>query len=152
MINARLQNIRQWRYLLLLATLGALLVIEPIASTFGFMEVLFDALFVIVMAVLVFALAQEKLWRVGAYVLCIAAAMLLIYGHLLTSNAHDASLFVGHGIGAVFFVLVAGKIVGSFFGIQPLSWDAVFGAICGYLLLGVAWGLAYALMYAANPD
>ena len=61
-------------------------------------------------------------------------------------------MFTGHAIGALFFVVLAGKIVQSTFESQELSWDTVFGAICGYLLLGVAWGLTYAMIHAVNPE
>ena len=67
---------QRWRYLFLLAALLALLVIQPIASAFGIMDSLFDVLFVVVMAVLVLALAQDKVWRVVACIACIPAATL----------------------------------------------------------------------------
>ena len=143
---------RQRRYLFLLGALFGLLVIEPIASAFGIMESLFDTLFVVVMAVLVLALAQDKVWRVLGCIFCAAVAASLIGGRFLTATAQDASLFTGHAIGALFFVVLAGKIVQSTFESQELSWDTVFGAICGYLLLGVAWGLTYAMIHAVNPE
>jgi hypothetical protein len=142
---------QRWRYLFLLAALLALLVIQPIASAIGIMDSLFDALLVIVMVVLVLALAQDKVWRVVAYMLCIPAAILSLGGHFFTSAAQEASLSIGHAIGALFFVVVAGKIIGSICASQEISLDSIFGAICGYLLLGVAWALAYATLQAASP-
>jgi hypothetical protein len=138
--------------LLLLGALLALLVIQPIASAFGIMESLFDTMLVIVMVMLVLALTQDKVWRVVAYILCIPAATLSIGGHFLTSSAQFVSVTAGHAIGALFFAAVAGKIVQSIFTSRRLSLDSIFGAICGYLLLGVAWALTYAMIHAANPD
>ncbi len=143
---------RQWRYLFLLGALLALLVIQPIASGLGIMESLFDVLFVVVMAVLVLALAQDKVWRVVACILCTLAATLLIGSHFLSSSVQEASLSAGHAIGALIFIMVTGKIVWSIFASQELSLDSVFAVICGYLLLGVAWGLTYAMIHAANPE
>lgn len=143
---------RQWRYLYLLGSLLGLLVVEPIATSFRVMESLFDALFVFVMAVLVLALAQDKVWRVIACIFCVASAALLFGGQFLTATAQDASSVTGHTIGALFFVVIAGKIVASIFASQELSWDTVFGAICGYLLLGVAFGLTYATIHTVNPE
>ena len=143
---------QRWRHLFLLVALLALLVIQPIASAFGIFESLFDGLLVIVMAVLVLTLAQDRVWRAAACVLCIPAAALVFGGHFLTSTAQDASLFTGHAIGTFFFVLVAVKIIRSIFAARELSWDSVFGAICGYLLLGIAWGLTYAMIHSANPE
>ena len=47
---------------------------------------------------------------------------------------------------------MAGKIVYSIFKSRQLTVDSVFGAVCGYLLLGLAWALAYDMIYAARPD
>lgn len=142
----------QWRYLFLLVALLALLVFQPLTSGFGTGEWLFDALLSIVIVMLALSLAQDKIWRVVAVAVCFPAVALSIGSHFLSSTAHDASLSAGHAIGALFFVAVTVKIVRSIFTSQDLSLDSVFGAICGYLLLGVAWGLAYTMMYAANPE
>jgi hypothetical protein len=139
-MNSLLALIQSWRYLFLLAAILALLVIQPIASALGVMESLFELLFVVVMAAFVLELAHDRTWRVVALFLFIAVAALLILGHyFLTSSAQDLSVTAGHAIGALFFVLVAVKIVRSIFTAKELTWDTLFGAICGYLLLGVAW-------------
>lgn len=144
--------LQQRRYLLLLGAALALLVIQPITSAFGMMESLFDLLFLLVMAVLVVVLARDRVWRVIAVAACIAVATLSIAGHFLTASAQNLSVSSGHAIGALFFVAVAGKIVHSVLTARELTWDTVFGAICGYLLLGVAWALIYSTIHAANPE
>lgn len=143
---------RQWRYLFLLGALLSLLVIQPIASSFGIMGSLFDVLLVFVLVMLVLALAQDKVWRVVACILCVPAATLSLGGHFLPSSGQVVSVGAGHAIGALFFVAVAGKIVWSIFTSQEVTLGSVFGAICGYLLLGIAWALMYAMMHAANPE
>jgi voltage-gated potassium channel len=143
---------RKWRYLFLLVALLILLVVQPIAASFGDVGPLFDALFAVVLLVLVLALAQYRLWRTIACVLLIPAATLSIGGHLLTSSAQVVSVTAGHAIGALFFVAVAGKIVQSVLVNQELTLDSIFGAICGYLLLGVACALTYAMIFEANPE
>ena len=42
-------------------------------------------------------------------------------------------------------------IVASLFRRQALSLDAVFGTICGYLLLGMAWGVLYSMIDTVWP-
>jgi hypothetical protein len=96
-------------------------------------------------------MAQDKVWRVVAFVLCIPAATLLLGGRFLTSSAQVVSVTAGHAIGALFFIAVAGKIVQSIFTSRDVSLDSIFGAICGYLLLGVAWALTYAMIHTADP-
>jgi hypothetical protein len=143
---------RRWRYLVLLGSLLCLLVVEPIASSIGIILSLFDALFAIVMAVFVFALAQDKVWRFVAVMLCVPAAILSIGGHLLSPAASEVSLSIGHAIGAIFFIAVTVKIVVSIFRSPDPTLDSIFGAICGYLLLGVAWALVYVMLYQASPE
>jgi hypothetical protein len=143
---------RRWRYLFLLGALLILLVVHPIVAALGDTGPLFDILFALVMLMLVLALAQDKVWRVIACVLLIPAAALSTGGHLFASSAQDLSLTAGHTIGALFFVAAAGKIIQSILAPQELTSDSVFGAICGYLLLGVACALTYATIYARNPE
>jgi len=143
---------RRWRYLFLLVALLVLLVVHPIVAGFGDGGPLFDGLFALVMLMLVLALAQDKVWRVIACLLLIPAAALSTGGHLLSSSAQVVSVTAGHTLGALFFVAVAGRIIQSILVSRELTLDSVFGAICGYLLLGVACALTYAMIYAANPE
>lgn len=142
---------RRWRYLILLIALLILLVVHPIVAGVGDSGPLFDALFALVMATMIFALARDKLWRVIACVVLVPAAVLSTGGHLLASSAQTATIAAGHAIGAVFFVAVAAKIVSSILVSHDLTLDSIFGALCGYLLLGVACALVYAMLYAGNP-
>lgn len=143
---------RRWRYLFLLSALLILLVVHPIAASVGSVGPLFDVLFALVMLMLVHALAQDKVWRVIACVALLPAAALSTGGHFLASSAQHASLTAGHAIGAIFFVAAAGKIIYSILTASDLTLDSIFGALCGYLLLGVAFALTYAMLYTDNPD
>jgi hypothetical protein len=144
--------LQRWRFLLLLFALLALLVVQPIASAFGLMTTLFNALVVAVMIALVIALAADSRWRAIAGVFCIAVAAFIFGGRFLSAAGQVASEGAGQAIGAAFFVIVAGKIVYSIFRSPQLTFDSVFGAVCGYLLLGLAWALAYDMIYAARPE
>jgi hypothetical protein len=145
-----LLQFRQRRYLILLGALVALLVVEPIAASLGMMEATFDALLVVVLGVLALAVAQDKGWWLIALVLCVPAAVLSVGGHVVAATNQHVGLSIGHGIAAVFFVVVAGKIVASIIRSEDISTDSVFGAICGYLLLGVAWGLTYTVLQSVD--
>jgi hypothetical protein len=143
---------RRWRYLFLLSALLVLLVVQPIAADFGNVGPLFDILIALVMLMLVLALAQDRVWRVIACILLIPAATLSIGGHLLNSSAQVTSVSVGYAIGALFFVAAAGRIIQTILVSQLITLDSIFGAICGYLLLGVACALTYSMIHAANPE
>ncbi|MCC7087111.1 MAG: two pore domain potassium channel family protein [Pirellulales bacterium] len=152
MVHPFVNVVLKWRYLLLLCALLALLVIQPIAAACGFMGPLFDALFVLVMATLVFALAQDKVWRLVACTLCIPAVILSVGGHFLPSTTQLMSVTAGHTIAALFFVAAAGKTIHSIITSQELHLDSIFGAISGYILLGVAWAFVYAMIHTTNPE
>ena len=151
MMHSLVNFFQQWRYLFLLGALLILLVIQPIVLGFGTMGWLFDALFAFVMVTLVLTLARDKGWRVIACILCVPAATLSIGSHFLAPTAQEVTLFAGNVIGVLFFLVVTCKIIQSIFVSRVLSWDSICGAICGYLLLGVAWGLTFAMIYAVNP-
>ena len=144
--------LNRWRYMLLAIALLTLLVVQPIASTFGLMKTLFNVLLVIVMGALILAFAADRRWRIVAGVLCGVVAILSLGGQFLSAAGQTVSVSTGHAIGAAFFVVMAGKIVFSVVKSQRLSIDGVFGAVCGYLLLGLAWALAYEMIYATHPD
>ncbi|MDZ4656278.1 MAG: potassium channel family protein [Bythopirellula sp.] len=143
---------RQWRYLFLLGALLLLLVIQPMISGFGTAGWLFDIMLALVMVMLVLVLTRDKGWRVIACVLCVPAATLSIGSHFLNPSAQQICLFAGHAIGALFFIAVTGKIIQSIFMSREISLDSIFGAICGYLLLGVAWGLMYTMLHTFNSE
>jgi hypothetical protein len=141
----------QRRYLILLVALFILLIVQPFATLVGRIEFLFDLLLVLIMSMLGFALAHDRVWRTVAGVAVAAVAILLLGGRLLSATAFDVSSIAGHAIGALFFLAVAGMIVRSILMTRELTWDSLFGAICGYLLIGVAAGIFYAMIYVANP-
>ena len=144
--------LKEWRYLLLLCALLMLVVVHPVLASFFKMESLFDASFALVFMMLVFAMVQDKVWRLIACILCMPAVMLLVGGHLLPTSAQIASETAGLAFGALFFVTVAGKILRTIFTSRDLTLDSVFGAICGYLLLGVSWAFLYAMIYTVDPE
>ena len=62
-------------------------------------------------------------------------------------------LFVTHCLlGSVFFWLVGGVIVYVVIRTHAVTFDSVFGAICAYLLFGLAWALSYWGIHTASPD
>jgi hypothetical protein len=61
-------------------------------------------------------------------------------------------LFVAHCLlGSAFFWLVGGAIVFVVVSSRSVTVDSVFGAICAYLLFGLAWALSYWAMYSVAP-
>jgi voltage-gated potassium channel len=62
-------------------------------------------------------------------------------------------LFVAHCLlGSAFFWLVGGVVVFLVINTRTVTFDSVFGAICAYLLFGLAWALTYSAIHTVTPD
>jgi hypothetical protein len=139
----------RWRYLILLGTLLLVLVVQPVSFGFSTPPQLFDAFLMLVTVALLLSFCPEKKKRLVAIAFGIPTALLSLGGHLFA--AQHTVVLVGHCLAVVFYFWAAVLIVASLFRGQALSLDSVFGAICGYLLLGMAWGVLYSMLDTARP-
>jgi hypothetical protein len=66
----------------------------------------------------------------------------------------DSSIhrIVGLGLATVFLAFLTLVIMFAVFRDETVTFDTIFGAVCAYLLLGVTWGTAYALLVVISPD
>jgi hypothetical protein len=142
----------RWRYLVLTSTLVVFLVIQPIVLDFGDSPLVFDALLGLVLVTVLLTFTREKKWRVVAWTIGLSAAAFSLGGYAFASAAQDASLIIGHAIGIAFFLAATIRIVLSLVTAPQLSIDSVFGAICGYLLLGTSFGLAFSMIDYLSPN
>ena len=69
--------------------------------------------------------------------------------HLSDSSIHR---IVGLGLATVFLAFLTLVIMFAVFRDETVTFDTIFGAVCAYLLLGVTWGTAYALLVVISPD
>ena len=69
--------------------------------------------------------------------------------HLSDSSIHR---IVGLGLATVFLAFLTLVIMFAVFRDETVTFDTIFGAVCAYLLLGVTWGAAYALLVVISPD
>jgi voltage-gated potassium channel len=143
----------RWRYLVLLGVLLAVLVVQPISFGFSAPPQLFDIFLVIVTLTLLLSFCTEKSKRLAAIVIGVPTGLLTLGGHLLAAErgTYTVVLF-GHVLAVVFYFWAAVLIVASLIRRHSLSMDSVFGAICGYLLLGMAWGVLYSTLDTVRPD
>ena len=146
-----LESCKRWRFLILLGMLLVLLVVQPTLVGYSASPVWFDALFSLVIVALLIALSQDRSWRTAAYMLGIPSAFLSLGGHLIAAQDQDVVLLVGHFIGAMLLLLGLAVIVKAILVKPELTPDSVFGAICGYLLLGVAWALLDSVINSLWP-
>jgi hypothetical protein len=141
----------RWRYLVLLVTLLLVLVVQPISFGFSTPPLLFDVFLMLATVALLLSFCADRRKRLVAIAFGVPTGVLSLGGHLLAEQPSHTAILLGHCVAVVFFFWAAGLIVASLFRRQALSLDSVFGAICGYLLLGMAWGVLYSLLDTEWP-
>jgi hypothetical protein len=134
------------RYLVLLGALLLVLVVQPVSFGFSAPPQLFDAFLLLVTVALLLSFCPDKNRRLAAIAFGIPTGLLPLGGHLLADQPTNPVVMVGHCLAVVFYSWAAVLIVASLFRRQSVSLDSVFGAVCGYLLLGMAWGVLYSML------
>ena len=136
---------------MLLGALLLVLVVQPVSLGLSAPPQLFDAFLMLVTVALLLSFSPDRNRRLVAVAFGVPAGLLSMGGHLLADQARDPAVLIGHCLAVLFYFWGAALIVASLFRRQALSPDSVFGAICGYLLLGMAWGVLYSMLDAAWP-
>jgi hypothetical protein len=142
----------RWRYLVLLGTLLLVLVVQPVLFGFSTPPQLFDVFLMLVTVALLLSFSPEKNRLLVALAFGIPTGLLLLGGHLQAGPSGSTAVLIGHCLAILFYFWGAVVIVASLFRRQALTPDSVFGAICGYLLLGMAWGVLCSMLDTAWPD
>ena len=65
--------------------------------------------------------------------------------------ADPVLLEIDYGFGAMFFLFNAITIISYVLQQKNVTHDMIFGAICGYLLIGVSWAFTYSLVAFLEP-
>jgi hypothetical protein len=112
---------------------------------------LFDLLLVIVTGALLLSFCPDRKKRLFAVILGIPASLVALGGHLLSGQASTTVVLIGHCLVVAFYFWAAVLIVASLFRQHDLTLDSIFGTICGYLLLGMAWAVLYAMLDTLWP-
>jgi voltage-gated potassium channel len=142
----------RWRYLILLSTLLLVLVVQPISFGFSTQPQLFDAFLILVTIALLLSFCPDRNRRLVALIFGVPTGLLALGGQLFAARPENAVVLIGHGLAVLYYFWAAAMIVASLFRRQALSLDAVFGTVCGYLLLGMAWGVLYSMLDTVWPE
>lgn len=139
------------RFGILLVFLAVLPAGPPVLFGFGLSAAWFDVLMALVVLAAIQSLCFERRQRVFALLLGIPAIAIVLAGHALSGTASRSILFVGHLCGVFFLFGSAGLIVRSLFNSRSLTFDSVYGTVCGYLFLGLAWAMSYSMIESVQP-
>jgi voltage-gated potassium channel len=141
---------QRWRFAAVLAASLLLAVAQPLTSGLFDQKGSFDVFFsLLIVAVLLLVFEQKKHRRV-AFSLGLAAFFGVWVSHGLGGLAGRVLLVAAHLVAVCFFVFALYGILCAIF-VKHVSGDAIFGAVCGYLLLGIIWTLLYSAVETASP-
>lgn len=141
---------RRWRFAVVLVASLLLVVAQPLTSGLfdeqGSFDV-FSSLLIVAVLLLVF---EEKENRRIAVSLGLAAFLSIWVGNALGGTAGRIAIVGAYLIAASFFAFALYGILRAIL-VRQASGDAIFGAVCGYLLLGIIWSLLYSAVETASP-
>ncbi len=139
---------KRLRHMQLLGSLSLLLVLDPfLQSGAGF--TLVDVLLVVTLVSAVAACARRPQYLIIGIVLMLplqAIALARIFGEMETLDVAHAAF------GVIFFGYVAALVLSDVFRTSSgVSADTICGALAAYLLIGIGWSFAYALLDQLVP-
>ena len=141
---------RPWRFALVLLASVLLIVGQPLASGVLGERRSFDLFFSVLLGAVALMVFDQREHRRVALVLGIAAFVAVWAGYGLDG-------WPGRLLGVVGYLLAAGFFAFALYGIlrgvlaRHTSGGALFGAVCGYLLLGIIWSVLYAAVETGYP-
>ena len=137
----------RYRYAYLLATLALLIIGRPFLPDFGHNLIVAMLALSLITAAVTSAASQYQVWVGIALTAAIVVASLMPQ-----SSAYFDPALVSPGLGVIYWALTAFLILRRILvRTDRITGDTINGAICVYLLLGLAWCHAYALLDAIEP-
>jgi hypothetical protein len=153
--QARLEGfVTRYRFVLLFATLLVFFALVPIARQLrqalhpATPPLLEGVVFILVLAAVVVSVSHSRAWKWFTLGLGLPAALL---GLLRLSIAADPVVVAHHLFAAAFLAYAVGATLRFIFACGRVTLDTLFASLCVYLLLGVAWALAYSTIDVLDP-
>jgi hypothetical protein len=146
-----MQQYRPWRFLVLLISLILLLVIQPMVQGFSIRSPLFSVFYSFVMVAAILSLFEGRWLRWAVLILGVLVLLGRWLAFLLVASSEDALILADHFGEIIFLAFVATMILRAIFTQGSISMDSIFGVICVYLLVGLAWGSLYGVTEFFSP-
>jgi hypothetical protein len=148
------QKMNRWfqqKYLALLLALGMLLIVYPLLRSAFSTRILLDVLITIVFLAAFLIIFSERHWRLLALALAVPT-LIGAWSHYVLPGLPRLPLLVGfHLVAALLFGLTVVTILRAIHKEEGVSADAIYGALCGYVLVGLTFGHLYCVTESLNP-
>lgn len=142
---------RSRRFLILLSTLAVVLAVQSLSQGLAARAIIADVLVILAVLAVFFLVFEHTPQRLAALVAAIAAIAITLAHYVLPDRFHVPLAVAYHGLLIVFVGWALVEIVRNLFAEKPVQTDDIFGAVCGYIVAGLAWANLYALSELLVP-
>jgi hypothetical protein len=136
------------RFGTLMVALLLMMVIPPFLPESRMPVSVVSVLFTALLVASVYAVSQQRGVLVVGLML---AAPTLVLAWVTSTDDSLALLIVDHAASIAFLAFVIAVLLTRILRQEDVSTDTIYGGICVYLLLGLAWAYAYDLIEIVNP-
>ncbi|MBI3407248.1 MAG: two pore domain potassium channel family protein [Planctomycetes bacterium] len=141
----------QRKFLTLLVALFLFLIVYPaLHETIG-TRLLFDALLTGLFLTTLLTVCSKHFFRVMAVLLAIPTMVGIWTGYVLPDFPRFPLSIVFHVSATLFFAFTVAAILNAIFKEKIVSADSIYGAFCGYLLIGLLFGHVYSMVEEVTP-
>ena len=141
----------QRRFLALLLAVGLLLIIYPLLRGAFSTRLVLDALLTLVFLAAFLTIFSQSRFRLLAVVLGVPTIVGAWIDYVLPGLPRVPLVVGFHLVAALFFGFTVATILRAVHQEQTVSADAIYGALCGYLLVGLAFGHLYCITECLEP-
>lgn len=141
---------RRWHFAMVLLASLLLAIAQPLTAGLLGEQGSFDVFFSLLIVSVLLLVFEEREHRRLAFSLGIAAFICVWIGYSQDGTVARLFLVGAYLLAVGFFSLALYGIVRSIFS-RRVTGDAIFGAVCGYLLLGIIWSLLYSAVETGFP-
>jgi voltage-gated potassium channel len=141
---------RRWRFASVLAASLLLAVGQPLTSKLFDEQGSFNVVFSLLIVAVLLLVFEEREHRRIASAFGVTAFLGLWAGDMVSEPASRHVLVATYLVAVCFFAFALFGIIRAVL-VRHVTGNAILGALCGYLLLGIIWSLLYSAVETASP-
>jgi voltage-gated potassium channel len=139
------------RYRLLLFSLIGLILLTPLGGAGPVARIAFDVLTTAVFLLALWAVFATRRNRLLALILGIPTLLGLWTGFLIPGVPRLPLAIAFHGVATCFFSIAVASVLRSLYRERNITADSLYGAFCGYLMVGLVFGNIYTMLELIHP-
>jgi voltage-gated potassium channel len=139
------------RYRVLLFSLIGLILLTPLGGAGPNARIAFDLLGTCVFLLALWTVFATRRHRFYAILLGFPTLVGLWFGYLIPGVPRVPVALAFHGIGACFYGISIVAVLRSLYRERSTTADSLYGAFCGYLMVGLVFGNIYSLVELVQP-